>query len=1115
MFQRLKNAVDARIAEEQARQKALASPTSSGSPTSAVRRSTSIRSESPAKGTASRRKLAAGEGTNDARGPDPAEFEKAFVIDDESETPTRVGTPALLDEKSELLAGQMPDLSLENVEQGAEAIKPVELPPDVKAKLRKLDKLESRYQELLRSYRIAHARAISIEPFERALKENTPLVSIGDSDAFVEYVQQLSLRGDMVMDELKRVSGDRDELKKKFDVVEKEASSAKEELAALKKASEAPEVQSVLPKLSTSGLESGSVKSPAQAVLSLFSPKHKAEVQNKENKDVSEEFFSYDDEIPQLQSDLKAKTAEIEDLKTQVKTVQDELAAARENSGGLVQSLEKATREISESPSGRESDEKFREVQKETIRKLEEKLQTTEEQLKIAESNLTEQEKATKEKLESKDADLSKSNARLAMLDADLKELQRLKATNISRIEELEQQVTRLNSDFKIATENPIATEQSKSLASASPTNPPITPTACQNGPKTVGKKKNKRKKKGGNAANTANADSAATSKESSKDDAEEQAPAGGLSTDELNAEIQRLKDELAKRDVEIEKLQSKKKTESDLREEIETMQENLINIGQEHVEAKDDIKKLKAEKAVLEEKLKGIESQIADQKGEKAMTSKLESEYNKLAVEFEDLKIKSSTLQSDLGAAQQLATSRYKDLTCLRDALQKAQPELKSLREENATLKTAKEELSSKTGELRRMETREKDLKADFTRFKKMVEDRDSEIRTLKEKVGSEINSRLKAEDQNRVAQRDLRRAEAEKIELSATGEKAARELAKVQEEATKLRSRVRELETQVSKLNSESQTNNEELDMKNAQYLSAQSLVGSMRDQTSEMATQLKEIKEQSESLEEELAEVQRLLNERTREGETMRRLLADVDERAEVKVREMKERMEAAIEERDRAEDEASTNGRRRAREVDELKVKLRDAERDLKRAEQERDESEQKIKDWRKQREELEKSSEKAAKEVREVNGAMGELRSALDESERQAREAEKQKTDLRRLLDEATQRYEKLQKSQKVLSEELRGLKSHSKLDLPSSRSSSDSRPSSNGRRDSVNGSASAPMDYVYLKTILLQFLEQKDKKHQAQLVPVIGKLLHFDKKDEQKWMSAISSVSVK
>jgi hypothetical protein len=37
------------------------------------------------------------------------------------------------------------------------------------------------------------------------------------------------------------------------------------------------------------------------------------------------------------------------------------------------------------------------------------------------------------------------------------------------------------------------------------------------------------------------------------------------------------------------------------------------------------------------------------------------------------------------------------------------------------------------------------------------------------------------------------------------------------------------------------------------------------------------------------------------------------------------------------------------------------------------------------------------------------------------------------------------------------------------------------------------------MDYVYLKNVLLQFLEQRDKKHQMQLVPVLGMLLHFDR----------------
>ena len=92
-------------------------------------------------------------------------------------------------------------------------------------------------------------------------------------------------------------------------------------------------------------------------------------------------------------------------------------------------------------------------------------------------------------------------------------------------------------------------------------------------------------------------------------------------------------------------------------------------------------------------------------------------------------------------------------------------------------------------------------------------------------------------------------------------------------------------------------------------------------------------------------------------------------------------------------------------------------------------------------------------------------------------------------------------------------------------DGPSSRTSIDSGPARSrlasptpaGRHaagtatDAPNGQGSGSMDYFYLKNVLLQFLEQKDKNHQKQLIPVLGKLLHFDGKDEQKWMSAISA----
>jgi hypothetical protein len=65
----------------------------------------------------------------------------------------------------------------------------------------------------------------------------------------------------------------------------------------------------------------------------------------------------------------------------------------------------------------------------------------------------------------------------------------------------------------------------------------------------------------------------------------------------------------------------------------------------------------------------------------------------------------------------------------------------------------------------------------------------------------------------------------------------------------------------------------------------------------------------------------------------------------------------------------------------------------------------------------------------------------------------------------------------------------------------SSRSSLESPPShsehASKRKDATSSGVNA-MDYVYLKNVLLQFLEQKDKKLQQMLIPVLAQLLHFD-----------------
>lgn len=177
MFQRIKGAIDRTIAEEQARQKTYLSDQATASQArqpSAVSRSNSGASTA---GKRPRQKKAAQDASKEAdaaANPDPAVFEAAFVIDDDE--PSRTATPlppseeknGETQEKEGGAEGENVDTSSGNtgkdLEKTAEddshkptggkplsSSKPTtaaaspELPPDVRAKLRKLEKLEATY----------------------------------------------------------------------------------------------------------------------------------------------------------------------------------------------------------------------------------------------------------------------------------------------------------------------------------------------------------------------------------------------------------------------------------------------------------------------------------------------------------------------------------------------------------------------------------------------------------------------------------------------------------------------------------------------------------------------------------------------------------------------------------------------------------------------------------------------------------------------------------------------------------------------------------------------------------------------------------------------------------
>ena len=1042
------------------------------------------------------------------------------------------------------------------------------------------------------------------------------MTSISDPTAFVEYLNQVNLKGDMVLDELKRVSSERDKFKQRLSEAERSTKQAWDEMVNLRSSKDSmadPGSSGKLAYDSWSDSEASmlrttdgepldtiarspraSMKSITVSIpgMSAFSPENHS-AHSPKARQGSEDLFSYDDDISRLGRELQDRQEGINVLEDEVKTLKGDLAVARESTQSMVQTLEEATRELNSLRDSKDRSETNNE-QRVLSWKLSEQLRVDlqEAQTRLHElqaehgpkcsdrvAELVSQLHTTRQELDSAQLVASQNTndkrhveelrSSVGRLEIELLEL-RSSATQTEKktlnevISDLRSQLLKVeerNQDLSVAIDKKsrafetLQEEAGKlgimtKLEGVGPTaqadgnsgDPSIPGSQSLRGdqasiPNVSGasKKKSKKKKKGGRSSVEQDKERQSDMKKQPVTDAKELRESPKTDTVyKLQEELRQLRILIEEKDAAIERVHGKLKDQDGLREEIDTLRDDLVTVGQEHVQAKDQVKDLMAEKNGMASTVSMLENEIAELKVVHATrAAELERKHKDLAAQFEGLEAKANTMQTDLSAAQQLASSRFKDLNDLRNVLQKAQPEISTLRSEAAELKIVKDILGKKDAEIRRLDSRHEELRSEVTNLKQTVSDRETEIRILNQKANQESSDRSKAEDASSKAAHEVQRLDTERRQATESLDRSLRELGKAREELTASKTNSRELEQQFSKIRRESEGLQEEIDLKTAQYASAQSLMASMQDQAAEMAMQMKEARERCESLDEEVADAHRLLGERSREGETMRRLLADIEGRADAKTREMKERMDTAIEERDRAEDEASMVGRRRVRELEDLRNRYRDTERNLKRTEEDKAELEIAQKQWEQRREELEHRAGQATREVDTVRKAMAELRDALDGSEKQARDLEKQKAELRRSVEDTQHRLEKTQKSNKVrspvqltnrtvqhpnrtqsMAEEM------SKMQRPrtraldsgaqSSRSSFDSaacpgspvaksRTPSSALVDVANGRPPGSIDYVYLKNVLLQFLEQKDKKHQVQLIPVLGMLLHFDR----------------
>ena len=874
----------------------------------------------------------------------------------------------------------------------------LELPTAVRVRLRRLEKLETRYHELLRSYRVAHARTLDVAAFEASLRENTPLTSISDPGALTEYLNQTKLKGDMVLDELKRVSSERDNFQTQSREAQEKTREAYEEVADLQRKQTNAD---------------SSVDTPSDPLTNRKSSLRGADSPTSPGQ--SEDLFSYDDELPRLHTQLAERESKILELESNIKTLAGDLSVARESTQSMVQTLEETTRDLNVMRDTADHSQSELAEQKELCERISEDLR---------------QAKVTLQEVEVNSPLAADLEQRFSEASRELESLKSARVQDGSQIEELQSTIGKakaevahhekqshvLNTLVKSLREQLAKAEDQQQIledrlkmkeeAGLSQQGKVVLDNNIASAPSK--KKRNKKKKLAQATDQNDNDPQPAAGNGSNNNEILTQTVSNNTSS--LQQEIARLNVLLEEKQAKIETLEKRMKDQEDMSEEIETLRDDLVNVGSELVEAKDKVKDLIAEKTALEAQVSALEGELSELSSKAAAGS--EEENVKLVQQFEDLKVKAATLQIDLSAAQQLASSRFRDLSEMRSIMQQAQPEMAALKAEVGALKSSRAELVKKDTECKQLEGRSQDLQSQNRKLS-------ADIQALRNKISQDAGNKDRAEAASERAIQENRRLEKEKLQLTESLDKLSKRLVGHEEGTLAAQAKLAEIEDEIARKEQDSLGVREELDLRTAQYSSAQSLMSSMRDQTAEMAMQTKEARERCESLEEEIADAHRLLSERSREGETMRRLLGDIEGRADARTREMKERMDVAIEERDRAEDEASTASRRKGRELEELRIKLREAERSLRSAEEEKQELESTHKKFKKEREELERTSEQAVLETKEFHRAMAKLRDALDESERQARDLERQRGELRRSVEEAQHRLEKMQKSNKV------------------------------------------------------------------------------------------------
>jgi chromosome segregation ATPase len=259
-------------------------------------------------------------------------------------------------------------------------------------------------------------------------------------------------------------------------------------------------------------------------------------------------------------------------------------------------------------------------------------------------------------------------------------------------------------------------------------------------------------------------------------------------------------------------------------------------------------------------------------------------------------------------------------------------------LKAELGTVSADKNDLTSRLVDvqtkLRQLERSENEARETASTSQATLSAKEREIARLRLDLGVLDNIKSQLEDSLRSIKQTLSKTESERDEIQRREQTARQESIKSKRDADLYREKIASLESLRVSFTNERNALTEELQIKTAQLESSQTLMQSLREQSTEMGHRAREAKERCEGLDEELSEAHKLLGERAREAGTMRRLLDEAEGREAGRIKEAREKLDVAVEERDQLEEEIALLRRNNAEGSGELTKSLREKEHEVK-------------------------------------------------------------------------------------------------------------------------------------------------------------------------------------